>query len=383
MKKDATIVLPMVLAVLLVIVLAFNTLMMSQLNDSIKAKISAIDEAKRPTKLMLIGINVEGCTDCYDINQVISGLEKLNVNITTKDIFDWKSPQVSELIQKYNIKNVPTLLVFGEINKSPSITSFWSSYGEKREDALVLTKQTPLYYDFATGKEIGKVSAIYLNATNCKDCVDQSGWIDTFKQNDIMFGEVKIVDMNLPEGVSLADKYNISSVPTFIFSSDLGTYDIIKENWAGLGSIEKDGSYVLRSNAVPYYDLKTSKVRGLVTLSYITDKSCTTCYNVSIHKAIFGNPLGFAMKIVNESSYDISSDAGKALIDKYKITNVPTIIMQGDQAQYPRLVSVWYQVGTVESDGSYVFRNLDLLRVVYKNLTSGKIVNATMAVAAQ
>ena len=383
MKKDVTIVVPMVLAILLLLVLAFNTLMMSQLSDSLKSKIASTTEAKRPAKLLLIGIDVEGCTGCYDINAVISKLEALNVNITTEDIFDWKSPQVSELIQKYNIQKVPTLLVFGEINKSSAITGFWSGYGVTVQDALVLTKQSPLYYDVATGKEIGRVNAIYLNSTKCPDCADQSGWIDTLRQNDIILGDIKYVDADTPEGFDLADKYNISFAPTFIFSSDLGAYDIIKQNWAGVGSVEEDGSYVLRSNAVPYYDLKTSKIRGLVTLAYITDKSCTTCYNVSIHKTIFGNPLGFAMKIVNESSHDISDAAGKALIDKYKITNVPTVIMKGDPAAYARLTAVWPQVGTVESDGSYVFRNVGLLGVVYMNLSSGKIVNASIPVATQ
>ena len=140
---------------------------------------------------------------------------------------------------------------------------------------------------------------------------------------------------------------------------------------------------MIRYKSVPYYDLKTLKVRGLVTLTYLTDKSCTSCYNVSIHKSIFGNPLGFAMKIVNETTYDISDPTGKALIDKYKITNVPTVIMKGDPAAYARLTAVWPQVGTVDSDGSYVFRNVGLLGVVYMNLTSGKIVNASMPTAAQ
>jgi hypothetical protein len=383
MKEKSILMLPFILAILLIIVLLFNTFMMFDLNEAIKSKIGAIAAEKTAAKLVLIGINVGECADCYNISTVISKLKNLNVNITSKDVIDWKSSNAKELIQKYNIQSVPTLLVFGEINKSSSLVSFWNTYGEKREDALVLTKQTPIYYDTATGNAIGRVSAIYLNATKCTECVDQSGWIDTFKQNDIIMDGVTYVDVDSPQGTELADKYNISFVPTFIFSSDMGAYDIIKQNWNGLGTVEEDGSYVLRYKAVPYYDLKTLKVRGLVTLTYLTDKSCTSCYNVSIHKSIFGNPLGFAMKIVNETTYDISDPTGKALIDKYKITNVPTVIMKGDPAAYARLTAVWPQVGTVDSDGSYVFRNVGLLGVVYMNLTSGKIVNASMPTAAQ
>ena len=373
-KTNVSVVLPLILAILLVIVLLFSTYMMVQINNSIVK----LKEAKRPAIVMLMGITAEGCSDCYDIDAVISKLENMNLNITSKDTIDWKNENAKELIQKYNIKKVPTLLVLGEIEKSSALTSAWSSYGEKVQDALVVTKQEPIYLDTATGKEVGRISAVYLTAEACNECIDRSTFVDSLKQSSIRFEEIKNVDVGTPEGLALADKYNISFAPTYVFSSDLGVYSIIQQNWDSVGNIETDGSYVLRYRAVPYYDLKEMKVRGLVSLIYLSDKSCKTCYNVSIHKQIFSNPAGFAMKIANESSYDISDAAGQALISKYSIVNVPTIIMQGDQAQYASLINVWPQVGTVEADGSYVFRNLDLLRATYKNLSSGKIINSSI-----
>jgi len=59
------------------------------------------------------------------------------------------------------------------------------------------------------------------------------------------------------------------------------------------------------------------------------------------------------------------------LITKYKIISVPTVLMSPEADQYTNLKGVWKNVGTIESDGWYVFREMQQLRgVVYKDLTS-------------
>ncbi len=58
------------------------------------------------------------------------------------------------------------------------------------------------------------------------------------------------------------------------------------------------------------------------------------------------------------------------MIAKYSVEKVPTVILGGDLEIYEGFDAVWEQVGTIEEDGSYVFRELDVLgqQIVYKDL---------------
>ena len=81
------------------------------------------------------------------------------------------------------------------------------------------------------------------------------------------------------------------------------------------------------------------------------------------------------MGIRSERTVDALSGEGQGLISKYKITRVPTILTSPESDQYTNLKNVWKNVGTVESDGWYVFREMQQLRgAVYKDLTTNQIV---------
>ena len=70
----------------------------------------------------------------------------------------------------------------------------------------------------------------------------------------------------------------------------------------------------------------------------------------------------------------MSSKEGKALIAEYGIEKVPTILIKGDAGAYPSLVKAWKSVGTVEQDGTYVFRKLEIIKKTYKDLATGEVV---------
>ena len=80
----------------------------------------------------------------------------------------------------------------------------------------------------------------------------------------------------------------------------------------------------------------------------------------------------------SEKTVDIASDEGKALIKKYSIKSVPTIILSKDADAYPALKQIWQQVGSVEEDGNYVFREVTQMGS-YKDLTTGDVVNGNEA----
>ena len=115
----------------------------------------------------------------------------------------------------------------------------------------------------------------------------------------------------------------------------------------------------------PYWDIKDNEAKGLVTVTYVTDDSCSDCYNVQVHKTILEN---YGVFIANKSTVDISSIEGQSLISKYSITKVPTIIVSSDLQYYQAIIKVWTQVGTVEDDGNYIFRNVSLVSANYTEL---------------
>ena len=175
-------------------------------------------------------------------------------------------------------------------------------------------------------------------------------------------------------GLSLIRNYNITKAPSFTLSSDAFEYDIIKEAWSQVGTVENDGSLVYREVSPPYFDLTTKETKGLVDVTFITDETCTECYNVTVHKAILTNPAGYNLYIREEKFIDIADDEGEELLEKYNITAVPTFILTEGAQYYTMLNAIWPQVGTVEDDGTYVFRNIGVMEVVYRDLTTGEVV---------
>lgn len=68
---------------------------------------------------------------------------------------------------------------------------------------------------------------------------------------------------------------------------------------------------------------------------------------------------GIGTRIVDvETVYD-SSGEGRALVAKYNITKLPTLILQKEGQWDSRMLSIWFSgIGTVEDDGSLVYREV-------------------------
>ncbi|HIH42068.1 TPA: hypothetical protein HA246_00305 [Candidatus Woesearchaeota archaeon] len=175
------------------------------------------------------------------------------------------------------------------------------------------------------------------------------------------------------EGNRLVQKYAVEKVPALIFSSDAAAYDEFTQGFPQVGTIEKDGTFVMRTIPPPYMNVPQNKIYGLVYLTYLTDNSCTECYNVTLHNQILANPQGFNLKLQSEKYVDISSAEGKEIVKKYNITSVPTVLMSKDAGEYQLLVQTWPKVGSVESDGTFVFRDLTVMRGKYKDLVTNKL----------
>ncbi|MBI4450950.1 hypothetical protein HY642_03170 [Candidatus Woesearchaeota archaeon] len=367
------------LAVILGIILVINVFLLNSIGSGAAAPAAtppatptaAVTAEPSPPipKLQATALSVD-CKECADPAQIISSIKELGtVNVTSESTVKLDSDEGKALAAKHNITKAPAVILTGELDKAdlPPVLA-------RRGDALVYEQQAPPFVDVASGSLKGKVDAVYILPKDCSDCYNITSLTAQLKLSNVVISSEKALiaeDEN-----DLLSKYNITKVPTLLLSGDVGLYDFIKAVWPQFGTVEEDGTYVMRNVYPPYIDLDTGKERGKVTMTMLVDKTCPECYNPSLHSIILKGSFG--MVIAEEKTVDVADDAGKAMLEKYNITKVPTVLLDGEAAVYSQLARVWNTVGTVESDGTYVFRAVhQLAGSTYKDLATGQVLNAT------
>ncbi|MBI2102159.1 hypothetical protein HYT53_06125 [Candidatus Woesearchaeota archaeon] len=354
------------LTILLGIILIINLILTLNINKDLKKASEAVQEKLKPAKIELTSIINPKCPDCFDISAVISGIKGSNANITKESVLEFDSAEGRKIIKKYGLEKIPAIVVTGEIDKV-NVNGL-----RKAQDALLLAGADVPYTNALTEKIEGRVTLYHLKDASCEKCNDMGFLAGQIKRAGVSIYEEKIIDAGSNEGQEIISRYKIGFVPSIVLSKEASAYQVMQQAWPQIGSVESDGSHVLRMVSPPYINLTTGKLRGLVDITYLTDKRCTECYNVSQHKLILANPQGFAMKLDKEENYDASDAKGKELIAKYNITQVPTIILSKEIDVYPSSTGL-RQFFSLEEDGSYVFRKLSVVGT-YKDLAKNEIV---------
>ena len=222
-----------------------------------------------------------------------------------------------------------------------------------------------------------EVSVRILAAPDCTECFDPEQYLPELERLGVTLGNIERLDGSSSEKVM--ERYGITRLPALVLSKELGSYPELATSWDRIGTIAKDGSYVLQGVNPPYFDVEEKTVRGMVELILLQDSSCTGCYDASVHQQILGQ---LSLVFSDVRSVDISSAEGQALIAQYGITSVPTALLRGDYLLYPGFEAVWPTVGSFAEDGTAVFTNLDALELPYKNLSSGELVTPAPAAPA-
>lgn len=339
----------------------------------VERKVAEAQEQARPSEVQLIRITAPDCADCFPLESAVTNLKQQAVTVTEEKALLYTEEVAQSLIRELEITRVPTYVLTGEVNKE-NLQDFVTANGKVANDKFVFTNVTPLYIDPATQKTIGGVRVTVVTDTLCTDCIDVTQFIEGNKKAGVNITAEEKVEWNSAEGQNLIDQYNITKLPTLVFSSDMGAYEAIRNSWTRAGTVEDDGSYILRNLAPPYRDVEKDRIVGLVDAVYLTDEDCSDCYKPEeLQKDIFTKRFG--VKLRSERTVDISSAEGKRLVEQYKITQVPTALLSPEANEYASLQSIWQRVGTVEDDGWYIFRHLNQLGgVVYKDLTKNEII---------
>lgn len=206
------------------------------------------------------------------------------------------------------------------------------------------------------------IEIVTITDKDCSSCRPVTGFVEFLKNQNVKIVKESNLDISESEAQTIVNKFGIKQVPFFIATGELRKTEELEKIWAGWGMIQSD-TFVQTVIVPPYRDLITQEVRGEVSVTYLTDESCSDCYDVMSNKKILEGSYG--VKLVNETTIDVSSKEGKELIEKYKIEKVPTFFVNNEIAVYQALLSVWKDIGSIESDGMYVFRVVDQLGTYY------------------
>ncbi len=354
----------MILMGILLITSIVNLFSVSISATALKTKVSEMKEANKPAEIELFTIKTD-CINCFDIFSIVESVKKNNVKILKEETISKNSDKAKEFIQKYGIEKLPSIVIFGETNKT-NLNGF-----EEVKDALIFKQVKPPYIDARTSEVKGKVEIITILDSSCKKCISLSPILDNLKRDNVFISSLKNVEYNSANGIELINKFGIKKVPTLLISSGIDYYETIKQGLAQLNSIKKQGFYAVHPVIPPYRDLTSNKITGLVDLIMLKDNTCSNCYDVQNNKQILTR---FGIEINDEKTYDISSVKGKELISKYNIKKVPIIILSPEANAYDSFVNVWQEVGTKEGDGWFIMRKPEVLGI-YKDLTSNLIIS--------
>lgn len=188
------------------------------------------------------------CTECFNISLIEDQMTTAGIIVKNRETIEASSEKGKQLIEKYNIENIPTMLFNEELLAYEQIQQVWNDFGTQEEDGtLVLRTLNPPYKNVETGKLEGAVTMTYIVDKTCTNCFETTAYNKLLKDSFSLYvKEEKMVDASTTEGKNLIKKYNITMIPTVILSQDASAYPTLSTAWAQVGTSEADGTYVFR-----------------------------------------------------------------------------------------------------------------------------------------
>jgi len=237
---------------------------------------------------------------------------------------------------------------------------------------LFFTKQETIKQKIVVAAEAARPAELEITLIidpDCENCFSIIDSVISLKSQNVKILNEQTVDWKSEEGQRLIQELGIEQIPNLVISGELNKDQAVQSLLSQVGVIQ-DNVFFIAKVPPPYLDIQSGEVKGMFEVIFLTDKSCDECYDTANHKIALKN-LG--MSASSEQTIDVSSAAGRKLLAQYKISVVPTLLLTGDLAEYAALAQVWPQVGTIEEDGTYVFRQVKIMGA-YRDLVTGKVV---------
>lgn len=217
------------------------------------------------------------------------------------------------------------------------------------------------------------LSFTIINQKDCTDCFDVNLLVDSLKnapQSPIKVTSVVTLDASDAKAKDLIKKYQITKIPTLIATGAIDKNAELSAFFLQIGTVD-NGVFVLRQVVPPYIDVASGQLKGKLALTYLVDATCKNCLDITLQDQALQSAGIF---IKDQKTVDVSSTEGKAIVAKYKITKVPTILIGGQTADYPGFDTNWINFGTIAADGTHIFTKVELMGGPYRDLTTNKIV---------
>ncbi len=356
-----------------VALLILNNFMLYERGIKVVEAKAIMEEELRPAELELIKITPENCDFCFDIEKAVEELKKQNVNITNEKAFSSSSIEGKELISKYNIKKLPTIIVSGELNKSEQLANYFEQKGVIQEDKFIYSSLIPPYFDVISNQVRGLVQIKHIIDSSCEKCVDLLSISSVLNEQGVFIEDEQFIEYNSNEGQQLISQFSVKEIPAILISEEVDYYPDVKDALLQSGAKRKEGFYAIHSTLPPYRDLSQNKIIGLVDVIYLTKDDCPVCYDVSVNRNIL---LRFGIALNKENTYNINSPEGKQLVQKYNIKKAPIIVLSPDAKYYPSFGQVWKSVGTIENDGLFVMRSPEVIGT-YWDIEKGRVAESS------
>ncbi len=251
------------LALLAILLLAFNTVFTSSWRKDRIAFQEAINEFKRPAEIELIILEADECPDCFDVSFLTESLRSSFSIIPVKEErFVSGSKTGKELIGRYTPARLPAVFITGEVEKLLEQVPPLNDLGNLYDNVFIVENLPPPYFETDSWQVRGRYTLTYLTDQSCDDCYDTSIYREILDPFLSIPFEERYVDRSDSEGRDIIDNYGIEKVPTIILSGDLEVYEALNEVWKNVGTVEDGGLYLLRTVEMMgnYYNLKTGKV---------------------------------------------------------------------------------------------------------------------------
>ncbi len=206
-------------------------------------------------------ITLKECRNCWDVELAVNSLtEGKFIKETARETVYYEDPAGAKLVEKYQIKELPTLLLAGDL-EDEKLSQLLAS-GEIIDEVFVLRDVIPPYFKVASGEFEGIVSAIFLKDDSCQECYPVADHELALNNLYVTPKEIKTVDISSDQGREFLERYQIKYVPTFILQGDLEEYQLFSQIWPEIGRIAEDGSYIFTKVDLmgTYKDLEKDKV---------------------------------------------------------------------------------------------------------------------------
>lgn len=248
---------------LLVVLALYNNAQLGWLNFKVNQEQAKAAEAARPANLEVTLLASADCQQCSSLDPYLDYLEKNGGQLNKINQLEVKSAEARALIQKYQINQVPVMIISGELDKKDALNKFFDANGEIIDGVFVFRNVFPPYYELADNSIKGLVSLTMIKDSACGECYDVANHQKIIENFGVKLTDIKEVLSSSAEGQALIKQYQLPYLPTIVLSSEIGRYAQVRQLWPQLGVISNNGNYVFTEGVKQmgaYHELASGKI---------------------------------------------------------------------------------------------------------------------------